>query len=428
MWLPLAGAVVLTVGFLLGLGLQQSRGPLIRLVDDERVAPNALGVGRVEGILRYVEAKYVDEVDADSLVGAAVAALVGELDPYSTYVGPEALAGHHARLAGTVEGTGVELGMLRDSLLVLSVVPGSPAEEAGVAVADRVVAIDGKPVSGVGYTLDHLEQQFGAMLPGAVVRLQLVRPGAGALPVVALARRTLALPTVGEGSVIGGDVAYIPITQFSASTYFEFMAELERLVGQGPARHLILDLRGNGGGYLQEAVRVLGQFFPEAGTLLVYTEGAHAPRRDYTSTGRVLFPVGEVVVLVDENSASASEIVAGALQDWDRGTVVGRATYGKGLVQELFDLKGAGALHLTVSRYFLPSGRSIQRPYGEGKAGERPIFATAGGREVFGEGGIDPDIVVARGGGESAHAILRGAPEEDADVRAALDAITARRR
>ena len=426
MWLPLAGAAVLTVGFLLGLGLQQSRGPLVRLVDDETVAPNALGVGRVEGILRYVEAKYVDEVDADSLVDAAVQALVSGLDPYSRYVGPDDLHRHHARLSGTVEGTGVELGMLRDSMLVLDVLPNSPAQEAGLAVADRVVAIDGEAVSGVGYTLERLAERFGAMDPGAVVRVAVVRPGEGRLPEVALQRRTLVVPTVGEGRVLAGDVGYIPVTQFADSTYFEFMTELERLVEREGARHLILDLRGNGGGYLREAVRILGQFFPEAGTLLVYTEGAHAPRREYTSTGRVLFPVDRVVVLVDENSASASEIVAGTLQDWDRGTVVGRPTFGKGLVQELFELKGAGALHLTVSRYFLPSGRSIQRPYG-GRVDTRPAFASAGGRELLGGGGIDPDVVVAVDSAYDVHAGMRGGLRADADVRAALALLEGRR-
>ena len=429
MWLPLAAAALLTVGFLLGLGLQQSRGPLVRLVDDEAVAPNALGVGRVEGVLRYVEAKYVDEVDGDSLVDAAVRALVSGLDPYSKYVGPGEVHRHHARLSGTVEGTGVELGLLRDSMLVLEVLPNSPAQEAGLAVADRVVAIDGEAVSGVGYTLDELGARFGAMDPGAVVRLSVFRPGEGLLPEVALRRRTLALPTVGEGRLLAGDIAYIPVTQFADSTYFEFMRQLERLVEAEGARHLIVDLRGNGGGYLREAVRILGQFFPEAGTLLVYTEGAHAPRREYTSTGRVLFPVEEVVVLVDERTASASEIVAGALQDWDRGSVVGRPTYGKGLVQELFELKGAGALHLTVSRYFLPSGRSIQRPYGSRarREGERPVFASAGGRELLGGGGIDPDVSVTPDSTYDVHAVVRGDVEADGDVRAALALIGQRR-
>ena len=365
----------------------------MRLVDDERVAPNALGVGSIEELLRYVEAKYVDPVDRDSLVDAAITSVLGELDPYSAYVPPAGVAAHHARLAGTTEGAGVELGLVEDSVAVLRVLPGSPADVAGVLAGDRVLRVGDTALGGAGYELAELAKALEANAEGPL-RLELYRRGAGVLAPIAVSRRTLAVPSVGEGRLLGADVAYVPVYQFADSTYFEYMRRLERLVEGEGARHLVLDLRGNGGGYLREAVRLLGQFFPEAGTLLVYTEGAHAPRREYSSSGRVLFPVERVAVLVDGGSASASEVVAGALQDWDRATVVGRPTHGKGLVQEAFELKDGGLLHLTVSRYYTPSGRSIQRAYGAGGGRPRAAFRTAAGREVLDGGGIDPDILV----------------------------------
>ena len=421
MWLPLAGAALLTVGFVLGLGLQRTADPLVRVVDDERVAPNALGIGRVEELLRYVEARYVDAVAPDSLVAATMATLLSGLDPYSAYVPPADVGAHFDRLAGSTEATGVELAVAGDSVVVLGVLPGSPAAAGGVLEGDRVLEIGESAVGGAGFDYAGLTEAF-ATLPGGPVRLVLFRRGVGVLPPVSLPRRRLALPTVGEGRLIEPDIAYVAVEQFADSTYFEFMRVLEDLVGARGARHLILDLRGNGGGYLREAVRLVGQFFPEAGTLLVYTEGAHAPRRDYTSSGRVLFPVDRVAVLVDGGSASASEVVAGALQDWDRGTVVGRPTFGKGLVQEAFDLKDGGVLHLTVSRYFTPAGRSIQRAYGS-TAAEEPAYRTAAGRPVYGGRGIEPDVYVAvdpeapRGEGRTG----------DPDIAAAVAAIRAGR-
>ncbi len=414
-WLPLGGAVLLTVGFLLGLGLQRQPGPLLRMVNDEESAPNALGVGSVEEILRYIEAKYVDPIEREELVDDAIDGLLQQLDPYSAYISPKDLEAHRARLRGTVDGAGIELGMIRDSVTVLSVLPGSPAAEAGVAAYDRVLRIADTLVSGVNRDIDDV-QAYLLALPRGTVDLALFRPGMGPLPQISLPRRTLTLPTVGEGVLLAPDVAYVPVYQFADSTYEQFMVQVEELVGRRGARHLVLDLRGNSGGYLQEAIQMLSQFFADAGTLLVYTEGEHSARKDYKATGRVFFPIDRLVVLVDGRSASASEIVAGAVQDWDRGTIVGQTSFGKGLVQEMLPLKDRGALHLTVSRYYTPSGRSIQRAYASDdttRAPRRPAFAkpgptapqgaaglavpgfvTARGRTVYGGRGIEPDRVV----------------------------------
>ena len=397
-WLPLPGAIVLTVGFLLGLGLQRQQSPLLRVVDDAQVAPNAFGVGSVEEILRYIEAKYVDPVERTRMVDIAVNGLLGQLDPFSSYISADNLGAHRARLGGTVEGTGLELGLIRDSVTVLSVVPNSPAAEAGVSVYDRVLRVGDSTLSRPGVTMEGV-QDYLSSLPQGVVEVRLYRPGAGALAPISLPRRTLTLPTVGAGVMLPGKIAYIPIHQFADSTYEQFMVQMEELVERRGARRLLLDLRGNSGGYLEEAVQILSQFFSDAGRLLVFTEGDHAPRKEYKSTGRVLFPVEDIVILVDGGSASASEIVAGAIQDWDAGSVVGTPTFGKGLVQEMFNLKGEGVLHLTVSRYYLPSGRSIQRPYptefNVAPTGEEPReYKTAAGRAVFDGGGISPDVTV----------------------------------
>lgn len=404
-WLPLAASLTLAVGIVVGLGLQPGAGPLIAVGQAAEVEGNAHGVGPVEEILRYIEAKYVDDVDRGRLLEGAVGNLLAELDPHSAYVAPAQLAGHRDALDGEATGIGVDVIMVRDSVTVVSALPGGPAAEAGLRPYDRIVAIGDTVVSGRGRDVAAVEAIMRSAPPGPV-RLRVYRPGSGRLMPIALNRARVPVPSVAPGLLLDDDVAYVRVRQFAANTYEEFMRELERLTQDSSARHLVIDLRGNSGGYLQEAVRLLGQLFPQEGRLLVYTQGAHSPRKEYTATGRVLFPVDGVAVIVDGGSASASEIVAGAVQDWDRGIVVGQRSFGKGLVQELYPLKGGGALHITVSRYFTPSGRSIQRDYedlGAYRAGEldsagggsRPeAFVTAGGRTVYGGGGIAPDVEV----------------------------------
>lgn len=404
MWLPLGGAGLLVVGLLVGISLQGARTPLVA------VGPGADGsdggrIGSIEEILRYVEAKYVDEVDREALIDGAINNLLGELDPHTTYIPPAQVEAHRAQLEGRATGIGVDVLMIRDSLTIVSALPGGPAEAAGLQAYDRIVSIADSTVSGRSLSAAQVEGWMASQ-PEGPLAVEVFRPGRGVLLPVTLARERLTIPSVPPGIVLDGDIAYIKVRQFASNTYDEFMAQLERLTLEGGARHLIVDLRGNSGGYLQEAVSLLSQLFPEQGRLLVYTEGRHSPRKDYETTGRVFFPVDKVAVLIDNGSASASEIVAGAVQDWDRGTIVGRRSFGKGLVQELYPLRGGGALHITVSRYFTPSGRSIQRDYGdlgayrlggtndEGLDSVREGFATSGGRPVYGGGGIAPDVEV----------------------------------
>lgn len=402
-WLPLAGAALLVVGILVGITLDQSAAPSVEIKRLDEESTNTLGIGSIEEILRYIEAKYVDEVDREAIVDGAINNLLAELDPHSNYISPSQLAEHKAQLNGTAKGIGVDVMMIRDTVTVINALSDGPADLAGILPYDRIISIADSVVSGKDKSLSDVKSLLTS-LPNGAVNLKLFRPGQGELLPITLSPLEMALPSVSEGLILNEDVAYIHIRQFATDTYQQFMQQMERLVQDSSANHLIIDLRGNSGGYLQEAVNVLSQLFSDEGRLLVYTEGQHSPRKDYNTTGRVFFSVENVSVIIDNSTASASEILAGSIQDWDRGQIVGQRSFGKGLVQELYPLKNGGALHITVARYFTPSGRSIQRDYedlGAYRAGYDSLnqltpkqFVTASGRSVFGGGGISPDIEV----------------------------------
>jgi len=405
-WLPLSGAALLVVGLMVGVTLDQSAAPSVEIKQVDNESANSLGIGAIEEILRYVEAKYVDEVDREAIVDGAINNLLAELDPHSNYISPTKLADHKEQLNGTSKGIGVDVMMIRDSVTVINALPKGPADLAGVLPYDRIISIADSVVSGKGKMLANVKSLLRS-LPEGAVNLKVFRPGHGKLLPITLSPVEMVLPTVSEGVILNDEVAYIHIRQFATDTYQQFMRQMERLVQDSSAKHLIIDLRGNSGGYLQEAVNVLSQLFSAEGQLLVYTEGKHSPRKDYNTTGRVFFSVENVSVIIDNGTASASEIMAGSIQDWDRGQVVGQRSFGKGLVQELYPLKNGGALHITVARYFTPSGRSIQRDYedlGAYRAGYDSLsqltpnqYVTASGRSVYGGGGISPDIEVTAG-------------------------------
>ncbi|MFK8057395.1 MAG: S41 family peptidase [Saprospiraceae bacterium] len=403
-WLPLAGAGLLVVGLLVGVTLEQSAAPAMEITEVDDNLTNSNGIGSIEEILRYIEAKYVDDVDREAIVDGAVNNLLAELDPHSSYISPTKLAAHKEQLNGTTTGIGVDVLMIRDSVTIVSAIPESPASKAGVQPYDRIISIADSIVSGDGRSLSTVKAILKS-LPKGAIQLQVYRPGEGELLPVTVSPSEMIVPTVSEGILLDKEVAYVHIRQFATDTYQQFMQQVERLVQDSAAKHLVIDLRGNSGGYLQEAVNVLSQLFPEEGQLMVFTEGEHSPRKDYNASGRVFFSVENVSVIIDNGTASASEILAGAVQDWDRGVVVGERSFGKGLVQELYPLKNGGALHITVARYFTPSGRSIQRDYedlGAYRAGFDSLdqlspkqYVTAAGRSVFSGSGISPDIEVA---------------------------------
>ena len=389
-----------------------------RGIDDGEQVWNLNGSGYLpsgqvlSSVLDRIDRMYVDPVDRSRLTEVAIDAILNELDPHSDWFSAEELMAMAEPMEGNFEGIGVEFLLQEDTIMVVTPIPGGPSAEAGILAGDRIVSVDDSVIAGTGLT----NQKVMDLLKGPAgteVRLGLFRPSAAGDSVkVKLRRGRIPIHSVVAAELMEDQTGYIKVIRFARNTHEEFEAALEGLRGQG-AERFVVDLRGNGGGYLHAAVPMVEQFLEE-GELVVYTEGAAQPRREYVTERPGRYRNEALVVMVDEGSASASEIFSGAIQDHDRGVVVGRRTFGKGLVQEEFPVADRGALRLTVARYYTPSGRSIQRPYGEGVNYENEwmereargeyleadsvhqvdslAFLTAGGRTVFGGGGIAPDL------------------------------------
>ncbi len=366
----------------------------------------------VQEILELVKQKYVDTVNTDSLGQYAIQDMLNQLDPHSTYIPPVELQMVNEEMAGNFQGVGIEFMMLNDTLHVLHVLPKGPAEKAGIQVGDQLLSANDSIVSGVKRKYEEVRKFFRGP-KGTEVTVKLIRNGKPSE--IIIQRGIIPIKSVDAAYMIEPTVAYIRVNKFSSTTYEEFMQNLERLQKEG-MKQLILDLRGNGGGMLDDAVQMADEFL-DGNKEIVYTEGKSYPRQSYTARRPGLFEEGKLILLIDEGSASASEVLAGALQDWDRATILGRRSFGKGLVQEQFSLSDGSAIRLTVSRYFTPIGRSIQKPYSPGdKSGYRAEvtsrltngellhgdsaahngkkYKTKGGRIVYGGGGISPDVYV----------------------------------
>lgn len=370
--------------------------------------------GTLEEILRYVEAKYVDSVDVESLRTKAIEHLLDELDPHSVYISPDQLQAVEDDMNGEFEGVGIEFIIVDDTIQVVAPLSGGPAEVAGILAGDRLVRINDTIIAGVNIETGKIYDKLRGP-KGSKVKVGVLRGREGALRDFEISRDVIPLKSLEVAYMLDAQTGYMRVAHFNSNTYQEFMQSLTPLVEEKGMQNLVLDLRGNPGGYLEEATEMLSQFFPE-GKLLVYTKGRVGQRKDYKSNGRARFDIRNIAVLIDEGSASASEIVAGAVQDWDRGWVVGRRSFGKGLVQEQYPLSNGGAMRLTVSRYFTPSGRCIQRDYKDGqdydqeterrlengeltnaekiRQADSTQFYTGQGRIVFGGGGITPDVFV----------------------------------
>ena len=357
---------------------------------------------------------YVDQVDDNKLVESAIKGMLEELDPHSTYSTPEEVKRMNEPLQGNFDGIGIQFNMAEDTLFVIQPVSGGPSEKVGILAGDRIVMVNDTVIAGVKMSTEDVMRRLKGP-KGTQVNVKVLRRGVPELLSFTIRRDKIPVYSLDASYMIAPKIGYIKINRFAATTHEEFMDALATLKGQG-MQDLILDLQGNGGGYLNAAIDIANEFLGEK-ELIVYTEGRRSVRRDFYANGNGKHQFGKLVVLVDEYSASASEIVSGAVQDWDRGMVVGRRTFGKGLVQRPIDLPDGSMIRLTISRYYTPAGRCIQKPYentenyaadlierynrGEMMSADSIHFPDSlkcttlkKGRIVYGGGGIMPDYFV----------------------------------
>lgn len=366
----------------------------------------------VQEIVNLIQSKYVDNVSVDSIKEDAITAMLSHLDPHSIYIPARELAEVNEDMQGNFTGIGVEFQIYDDTVNVMNVIPDGPSYKAGVQIGDKLIKVnDSVSVAGKKINADDVKKLLrGAN--GSNVNITVLRNGA--LQRLTIKRGMIPLPSVDASYMITPVAGFIHINKFSETTYQEFMAAMEKLQKQG-MQELILDLRGNPGGILQEAANIADEFLDDD-KMIVYTHGSKVPDNQYHCSKDGVFEKGKLTVLVDETSASASEILSGALQDWDRADIIGRRTFGKGLVQQQYPLSDGGAVRLTVARYYTPLGRNIQKPYDKGfeqyedelierfHNGEvvhgdtsKPTgkaYKTPAGHLVYGGGGITPDIFI----------------------------------
>lgn len=405
--LPLLIASALIIGILIGLQLRENDMKRTRLFSSKSDKLNA--------IMNFIEEEYVDTIAKDSLIEKTIPLMMSNLDPHSVYIPAKEIEAVNESLDGEFSGIGVEFNMPNDTVVVLNTIPGGPSEKVGIMSGDRIVRINDTLVAGIKFPQDQIMRKLRGKT-GTKVRIGVKRPGVAKLIAFTISRDKIPVKSVDVAYMIEPAVGYIKVSKFAKETHKEFAEALNKLQNEG-MKKVIVDLRGNSGGYLDQAVEIVNEFLPE-GKLIVYTQGKNRPRQSLYSDARGSAKDIELYVLIDEESASASEIVAGAIQDNDRGTIIGRRSFGKGLVQEQASLTDGSALRLTVARYYTPTGRSIQKPYtlGNGtdyymdlnnrylhgematqdsiKLNEKEKFITPGGKTVYGGGGIMPDIFV----------------------------------
>ncbi len=367
-------------------------------------------------VLNLVENNYVDTVNKYKITEAAVVGMLKELDPHSFYITKEELQKVNEDMSGAFEGVGVQFNIMDDTLMVVSAITGGPSEKVGILAGDRIVTVDSENIAGVGINNDKVFKLLRGP-KGTKVDLGIKRKGVQGVETYTVIRDKIPINSLDAAYMINDNTAYVKLNRFSATTMKEYREAMSKLTKQG-AKHLILDLTNNGGGFLDMSTQLVDEYL-DKDKLIVYTEGEKSPKEVMNSTSRGSMETGKIVVMVDEGSASASEIVSGAIQDWDRGVIVGRRTFGKGLVQKQYPLNDGSAIRLTVARYHTPTGRVIQRPYGKNdkeyhkdlaKRYQRGEMFSADSinfpdslkystlklkRTVYGGGGIMPDMFVA---------------------------------
>ena len=403
-WQPFIYGVLIALGIFIGIWLKPGSNAGSFIGNDSKF-------GEVLGIINQA---YVDTVNMDNLENKTINELLSNLDPHSVYIPAQDLQQANEQLEGNFEGIGVEFTILNDTIMVVSAINGGPSQELGIQAGDRIIKVDTQIVAGIGIKNENVFKLLRGP-KNSKVKVLVFRADANQQIPYTITRNTIPIHSVDVNMMLNDETGYIKISRFAANTHEEFVAAINQLKLRG-MQHLVLDLRGNPGGYLTAATEISDELLDNH-KMIVYTQGRTQPKNEYTAERKGLFEKGKLIVLIDEGSASASEIVSGAIQDWDRGILIGRRSFGKGLVQEPFELKDGSAIRLTIARYYTPSGRSIQKPYDIGydayeeeiygrleggeledatkfKHKDSTIYKTANGRIVFSKGGIMPDVFV----------------------------------
>jgi carboxyl-terminal processing protease len=403
-WQPFIYSLVLVIGLLIGILLKPS-GKISNIIG---------GNNKFSELLSIINQSYVDTVNMADIENRAINDLLHELDPHSVYIPASDLKQANEQLEGNFEGIGIEFNIVSDTIMVVTALNGGPSQELGILPGDRIIKVDTLAVAGNGITSDKVFKLLRGE-GGTVVNVLIKRMGVKEPILYKITRGKIPIFSVDAWFMLNQETGYIKVSRFAEKTHEEFLTAYEELKTEG-LKNLVLDLRGNPGGYLNTAIQLTDELLDDY-KLIVYTEGRTKPRSDYRSEQPGVFESGKLVVLIDEGSASASEIVSGAIQDWDRGLIVGRRSFGKGLVQEPYGLSDGSAIRLTVSRYYTPSGRCIQKDYkdkneyehdlmsryengeleGIGKAAifdSTPYKTLLLNRTVYAGGGVQPDIFV----------------------------------
>ena len=408
-WLPLAIAVSVIVGIVLGFFMRQPYSSGNYNTQSDR---------KLNTILNLISQEYVDDsIKTKDLIEMSIPAILANLDPHSSYLSAKELKAAQEELNGSFSGIGISFQLMNDTIVVLEVIPGGPSDKVGLLAGDKIVTVEDSSYVGSQIDANKVREKLRGE-KGTKVKVGIAREGSDKQLSFVITRGDIPMNSVDASYMIDKTTGYVKVSQFGRNTYNEFVNALKSLKNEG-AKRFMVDLRGNGGGYLEIAIVMVNEFLP-ANRLIVSTKGRY--RRDETtaySNGQGQFQDEELVVLIDEFSASASEIFAGAIQDNDRGLIVGSRSFGKGLVQKQFDLPDKSAIRLTIAKYYTPSGRCIQKPYDHGESAYQKdildrysngelynkdsikidttkIFLTSTGRKVYGGGGIIPDIFVPR--------------------------------
>lgn len=399
---PLIYSLLIAIGILAGMAISR--------ISLDKIASRP---DKIDEIVSFIKYKYVDTVNIDKLTETAIDGMLSALDPHSVYIPVSEMKAVNEDLDGNFEGIGIEFFIVKDTITVVTVIPNGPAESSGLQAGDRIVKINDTIVAGTKIKNQDVMRKLKGK-GGTKVTVSIARGAKQELKNYTITRGKIPLYSVDASYLLNNKTGYIKISRFSSQTASEFKKHLRELTDKN-IESLVIDLRQNPGGYLQAATQIADELLGGE-KLIVYTQGNTSDKVEYYSGKPGLFERGKLAILIDQNSASASEILAGAVQDWDRGTVIGRTSFGKGLVQEQYELEDGSALRLTIARYYTPSGRFIQRPYehGAGKYNDDIYeryargefvhedttrtdslkYETAAGRIVYGGGGIRPDIFV----------------------------------